>query len=368
MPLHLSLLGLSGGYLRQRQESLARSLRSHPLLARKSPESYTLLSQNIHGGVAIFVYGRDDTVGSRLASVENSSAACGIFNVLGNKAAVGVRVTLKPDEDSKQGEEEVYTFVSAHLAAHDHGLQRRNSDFRTIVQRLLFPSSSDSSRLHTIYDTSHLFLMGDLNYRLSLSNPTSIRLPTLSHKIHFSRSSLVAHDTLLQEQGAGRVLQGLREGEITFQPTYKYKANKGNTYKDFRKRIPGWTDRVFFASWNDVDAREGSRRRARVELYRAVQRYCGSDHKPVTAIISIPSPSKKNPPSGPLRLPTRAPYAPDKGYRTKLLVGKLLDRIVGIWMLLIVLIGFGKLKLGIVNAIVATLAAAWYFEVLGKRV
>lgn len=285
---------------------------------------------------------------------------------MGNKAAVGIQVTLGPEEEGGKGEEEIYTFVSAHLAAHDHGLQRRNVDYSTIVKRLIFPSPSSDS-LSSIYDSSHLFFMGDLNYRLSLSNPSSIRLPTLSHKIHFSLPTLIPHDTLTQERSLGRVLQGLREGELTFQPTYKYKANKGSTYKDFRKRIPGWTDRVFFASWNDSEAREGSRRRARVELYRAVQRYCGSDHKPVTAIISIPSPSKKHPPSGPLRLATKAPYEIDRGYKNKLLIGAVLDRFAGLTLLAIVIVGFGRLKVGIANAVVLALGAAWYFELLGKR-
>lgn len=285
---------------------------------------------------------------------------------MANKGAVGIRVTLGPDDEKSLGSDEVFTFVSAHLAAHDHGLQRRNADYQTIVRRLLFRSSSGD--LETIYDSSHLFFMGDLNYRLSLNNPSTIRLQTLSHKIHFGLDSLAAHDTLTQEHDAGKVLHGLREGRLTFKPTYKYKAKKGNTYKDFRKRIPGWTDRVFFASWNDSDSREGSRRRANVELYRAVQSYCGSDHKPVTAIFGLPAPSKRHPALGGMRLAVRSPFSPDPLWREKQLVGAVLDRIVGLGMLAIVIVGFGKLKLGFVNALVISLGlAAWYMGFVGQK-
>ena len=184
--------------------------------------------------------------------------------------AVGVRVVL--DENSRQGQDEeeddeedeeddeedsemsslikkkrggkkergvlpptIFTFVTTHLAAHDHGLARRAEDYRSIVERLIFTPTSlsphfrPSSPLHTstnntqqsaqMYDTSYLFFFGDLNYRINIKEPKALPLHVLSHKIINEGEELLRHDTLRQEQEKGGTLQGLKEGLITFRPT-----------------------------------------------------------------------------------------------------------------------------------------------------
>lgn len=76
---------------------------------------------------------------------------------MGNKGAVGVRVTLHDgleqegekgekgekrdedeDEDWEGGEGTSFTFVTAHLAAHQGKVARRAEDWRAIVERLVF--------------------------------------------------------------------------------------------------------------------------------------------------------------------------------------------------------------------------------------
>lgn len=63
-------------------------------------------------------------------------------------------------------------------------------------------------------------------------------------------------------------------------------------FKDFKKRVPGWCDRVLFATWADgpdgagefvrkEDGKSVKRKGAKVEVYRSVQSFTGSDHKPV---------------------------------------------------------------------------------------
>lgn len=184
--------------------------------------------------------------------------------------AVGVRVVL--DENSREGQDEeeddeedeeddeedsemsslikkkrggkkergllpptIFTFVTTHLAAHDHGLARRAEDYRSIVERLIFTPTSLSPHFRPsspllantnndhqsaqMYDTSYLFFFGDLNYRINIKEPKALPLHVLSHKIINEGEELLRHDTLRQEQEKGGTLQGLKEGLITFRPT-----------------------------------------------------------------------------------------------------------------------------------------------------
>lgn len=107
-----------------------------------APETYTLIAKKALGGTALLVFTRDGSTTKRVADVRVAEAAVGVFGLMGNKGAVGVRVVLEGEEGwDEKGEgqgEEIVTLVVAHLAAHDRGLERRNCDWRSIVQRLVF--------------------------------------------------------------------------------------------------------------------------------------------------------------------------------------------------------------------------------------
>lgn len=157
------------------------------------------MSKSILGGIVLFVYTRDTTITNKVIDVKVASAACGIFGIMGNKGGVGVRLVLddnhSPDDGEESEEEEegesrqssvvesvtdkvVFTFVTAHLAAHDHGLQRRNQDYASIVSRLVFTHDQLSSQYQPkksliappisieegkqMYETSYLFFFGKL--------------------------------------------------------------------------------------------------------------------------------------------------------------------------------------------------------------
>lgn len=78
-----------------------------------------------------------------------------------------------------------------------------------------------------LHETSHLFILGDLNYRLlhlpqAGIYPTSGKTILADELLAKERAELVSLDTLRSEQRAGRVFGGLREGELErFAPTYK---------------------------------------------------------------------------------------------------------------------------------------------------
>ena len=67
---------------------------------------------------------------------------------------------------------------------------------------------------------------------------------------------------------------GIKEGEISFPPTYKYKKNT-NSY-NIDKRVPSWTDRILFKNNKNI----------RILLYDRVNLNL-SDHKPIFGLFEI---------------------------------------------------------------------------------
>ncbi|KAI9603687.1 hypothetical protein KEM48_000451 [Puccinia striiformis f. sp. tritici PST-130] len=365
--LHLTFPALTGPAIHDRHQSMIRAFSSglRTIKGDQNPRvddatdfeslTYNLLANPTHGGLGLLVYARNDTVFMDIQSVRTSEASCGFFNLMNNKGAVGVRVTIRRS-DASQGKgsnsEEVLTFVNAHLAAHDSGISARNRDYRSIVNRLLFETNNGE---RTIFETSHLFFMGDLNYRISLtplmtSHLKPITKETLAKTIQGDgHSSLFPeHDTLSHQHSSGNVLVGLREAPINFKPTYKYKLNAGNQFVSFDHRLPGWTDRIFYASCLDDD-RFSSLEKSGVKLvdYQSLPEYDGSDHKPVFAVFDLPRWNESQSNSNFLNIQSN--IAIDLRWKEKKWAGMLLDKTCGVLLLAALFVGFGNIPFGFIN-------------------
>lgn len=136
----------------------------------------------------------------------------------------------------------VHSFVCAHLTAHSHKLEQRVCDYHHITRTLLFPPlpGSASSEPTTMYDTSHLFFFGDLNFRIVLppEHPLAQSASTSADMAHVLeqesvREDLKGYDQLLLERDRhGRAFIGLREGEFwRFKCSYKYKLGEVDKYE-----------------------------------------------------------------------------------------------------------------------------------------
>lgn len=127
------------------------------------------------------------------------------------------------------------SFVGAHLEAYDNKVKRRNEQYQQILSSLLFHSTDPLTPTAQAHHTSHLFVMGDLNYRLS-KLPSQAALQetkafSSSVEMEKARGELIELDTLKREQAAGRVFGGLREGDLkNFAPSYKRIVGQVNGY------------------------------------------------------------------------------------------------------------------------------------------
>jgi len=112
------------------------------------------------------------------------------------------------------------------------------ADFDHIVGSLLFPPVPGSQELSTIYATSHLFFLGDLNFRLDI--PASHALSSLRKTPQFGeflsseekREEIRHFDQLTVEKMKGTIFTGFHEGEFwKFKCSYKYKLGEVDRFE-----------------------------------------------------------------------------------------------------------------------------------------
>ncbi|ORY34119.1 Endonuclease/exonuclease/phosphatase [Naematelia encephala] len=383
LPVHLALAGLSKTVLAVLTDRIQSLLSSHAtsLSEDKTPESYILVGRVSHVGNALWIFARESTLGGRLG--KPLTATLGLWWLgMGNKGAVGLRLPVRRGE--KEGGWETLTFVCTHLEAYDQQIPRRNAQYQTILSSLIFRSSDPLAQPANIRDTSHLFLMGDLNYRLlrlpSTGLPSEGKAADDILALEKERAELIDLDTLRREQREGRVFGGLREGDLSrFAPTYKRIVGQIEGYS--RKRIPGYTDRILFASHTDPDHLFSPQSTisptpppipestTQITHFSSTPSITVSDHKPVHAIIQLPgvshsaraphlAPTLASPPSPHPPVPEPTPLLELTLWK---LLGTILDRTVGWPWCILVLLGYGNPTAGMgVSAFVAMVFGVWW--------
>jgi hypothetical protein len=193
-------------------------------------ESYTLIAKVANVGVALLVYAREDTVGPVVRDVQTQWSAFGP-GWMGSKGAVAVRFRI---------DDEVYTFVCAHLTAHSHNYERRSQDWAGVVSTVLFPPlpGNKNEAYSTIYDSTHLFFFGDLNFRLDVPKAlTRTEMERMLRTVE-GRKELLQYDQLVRAQRESRIPL-MKEAPLgDFQPTYKFLLNHVDKYRYVRPPPP----------------------------------------------------------------------------------------------------------------------------------
>ncbi|TQN73178.1 Type II inositol polyphosphate 5-phosphatase 15 [Colletotrichum shisoi] len=304
--------------------------------------SYTLVRTRNVGMTAIMLFARNPESILRVQEAEVGFGAA----EMGNKGAVALRVLYEGVTTDGGKKETELTFVATHLAAMEWNLPRRNANWAAIMRGLTFenpetllkpkknePSSTEASAegdgqtdgagdegVHLLHDehhaetlalqerlqeisvfkpSSHLFVGGDLNYRISTTSPPPMAtFPSLDPDSEHHYSRFFALDQLTRERQAGRTLHGLSEAEVKFPPTYKYNVLPPD---DTRLRVdgiedvpwvfaphryPGWTDRILFLdvpSWTKAEPQK-----IEVKSYDALPVVRSSDHRAVFLRAAVP--------------------------------------------------------------------------------
>ncbi|ONH65142.1 Inositol polyphosphate 5-phosphatase OCRL-1 [Cyberlindnera fabianii] len=206
------------------------------------------VSQFYHTSVEVVAHEHVGAIGSFVLTphqtyvnkVSTSSASCGIlYSSL--KGATAIRINYKDEE---------FTFVTAHLAANEGNVDRRNKDYWRLMTSMEFGDG-----FSVLKPNSHTFFMGDLNYRAK----------------HYGEGeegdSLLNNDELTGVLSQGSAFIGMQEEDINFKPTYKY------------YRIPSWCDRILFQNYKPGDAK--------IVKYNSLSSSKSSDHEPVYLEIEV---------------------------------------------------------------------------------
>lgn len=265
-------------------------------------QTYSRIRFKNVGYTAIALFARES---GRVHHVREAEVGFGAAE-MGNKGAVGLRL-----EYHGEGGETTLTFVATHLAAMEWNLSKRNDNWASIMRCMTFgdpaqikagESDGDEQGLLLADETtlqdisifnpaSHLFVGGDLNYRISAESPApGAAFPSMDADSEDYYPKFFERDQLTQERRAGRTMHGLTEENVTFAPTYKYDVEDDGSepvkWKFAAHRYPSWTDRILYLDLPPWVKAAG--KKMHVRAYDSLPVLRTSDHRPVYLRVDVP--------------------------------------------------------------------------------
>ncbi|XP_035535742.1 phosphatidylinositol 3,4,5-trisphosphate 5-phosphatase 2A [Morone saxatilis] len=208
---------------------------------------------------------------NRISHVGMSSVKTGIANTLGNKGAVGVSFMFNGTS---------FGFVNCHLTSGNEKIARRNQNYLDIL-RLLSLGDKQLSSFDISLRFTHLFWLGDLNYRLDMDIQE-----ILNYINRKEFDPLLKVDQLNLEREKNKVFLRFAEEEISFPPTYRYERGSRDTYvwqkqkaTGMRTNVPSWCDRILWKSYPETHIVCNS--------YGCTDDIVTSDHSPVFATFEV---------------------------------------------------------------------------------
>jgi inositol polyphosphate 5-phosphatase INPP5B/F len=253
--------------------------------------SYQVVSSRVMVGLCLFIFVKEKLL-NQVRDIRSAQLGVGIMGIMGNKGGVCIRLSLY---DSS------ICFICAHLAAHRENVAGRNSDFKNIHEKTVFPAEGtydESGRFDNsdvvrprhgaaksygvdlnVQDHDFVFWLGDLNYRIDDDiSIDEIFLKIKNNELAYLREK----DQLNIERLKGNVFQGFFEGELNFPPTYKYQPGTDDyeARPEKKKRAPAWCDRVLWRTAIDMAGDSVT------QLQYRRSNLLPSDHKPVSAAFA----------------------------------------------------------------------------------
>ncbi|XP_075717426.1 phosphatidylinositol 3,4,5-trisphosphate 5-phosphatase 1 isoform X1 [Rhinoderma darwinii] len=210
----------------------------------------------------------------RISHIYTNSVKTGIANTLGNKGAVGASFMFNGTS---------FGFINSHLTSGSEKKLRRKQNYFNIL-RFLVLGDKKLSPFNISQRFTHLFWLGDLNYRVQLPNSEA---ENIVHKIKLQQYyELLAYDQLNMERKESQIFLHFNEDEITFPPTYRYERGTRERYcytkqkaTGIKYNLPSWCDRVLWKSYPQMHVL--------CQSYGCTEDITTSDHSPVFATFQV---------------------------------------------------------------------------------
>uniref|UniRef100_A0AAY4EV25 Inositol polyphosphate-related phosphatase domain-containing protein n=1 Tax=Denticeps clupeoides TaxID=299321 RepID=A0AAY4EV25_9TELE len=200
-----------------------------------------------------------------------------VFNsdtLAGNKGAVGVSFMFNRTS---------FGFVNSHLTSGSEKKLRRNQNYTSIL-RFLNLGDKKLNPFDITHRFTHLFWLGDLNYRIELPFTEAENIVTKIKQQHYPE--LLRSDQLTMERSEEKVFLEYVEEEITFAPTYRFERDTREKYAYTKAKatgtkynLPSWCDRVLRKSYPSVHVV--------CQSYGCTNDIMTSDHSPVFATFDV---------------------------------------------------------------------------------
>ncbi|XP_075901230.1 phosphatidylinositol 3,4,5-trisphosphate 5-phosphatase 1 [Nelusetta ayraudi] len=181
---------------------------------------------------------------NRISHIFSDSVKTGIANTLGNKGAVGVSFMFNGTS---------FGFVNSHLTSGSEKKLRRNQNYTTIL-RFLNLGDKKLNPFDITHQFTHLFWLGDLNYRVELPTTEAEYIVTKIKQQQYN--DLLGKDQLNMARNDGKVFLHFDEEEITFPPTYRFERDTRDKYAYTKAKatgtkynLPSWCDRILRKSY-----------------------------------------------------------------------------------------------------------------------
>uniref|UniRef100_A0A452SUK1 phosphatidylinositol-3,4,5-trisphosphate 5-phosphatase n=1 Tax=Ursus americanus TaxID=9643 RepID=A0A452SUK1_URSAM len=250
-------------------EILKHSLQEITSMTFKTVSSWPGIAIHTLWNIRIVVLAKPEHE-NRISHICTDNVKTGIANTLGNKGAVGVSFMFNGTS---------LGFVNSHLTSGSEKKLRRNQNYMSIL-RFLALGDKKLSPFNITHRFTHLFWLGDLNYRVEL--PTW-EAEAIVQKIKQQQyADLLSHDQLLTERKEQKVFLHFEEEEITFAPTYRFERLTRDKYAYTKQKatgmkynLPSWCDRVLWKSYPLVHVV--------CQSYGSTSDIMTSDHSPVFA-------------------------------------------------------------------------------------
>lgn len=210
----------------------------------------------------------------RISHISTNSVKTGIANTLGNKGAVGASFMFNGTS---------FGFINSHLTSGSEKKLRRKQNYFNIL-RFLVMGDKKLIPFNLSHRFTHLFWLGDLNYRVQLPNSEA---ENIIQKIKQQQyQELLAYDQLNMERKESQVFLYFNEEDITFPPTYRFERGTRERYCYTKQKatgvkynLPSWCDRVLWKSYPQMHVL--------CQSYGCTEDITTSDHSPVFATFQV---------------------------------------------------------------------------------